>query len=501
MRRKALQTSSLPHNGQTGAAHSGVRLALEPGRLERVSAWGRASHALSWVFRPSRADDILEVFQLAQRHGVSVGLRGGGNSYGDAAYNSRGIVLDMRRFNRILEWNPQSGLIRVEPGVTLEQLWEYVLEDGWWPPVCTGTMKITLGGGAAMNVHGKNAYKVGPLGDHIMAFDLLLPTGEQLTCSRQQNSDLFYAAIGGLGMLGCFTSLTLQMKRIYSGLLEVWEIASPDLPTMMGQIQSLTESSDYLVGWVDGAAGGAQLGRGQIHRAVYLPPGADPQPQQTLRPERQHLPDTLFGFFPRSLMWRFMQPAMHNWGVRLVNEAKYRAATLKDGHHYRQPHAQFHFLLNYFPDWEKATGAGGLIQYQPFTPADRAPETLANLLRLSQRQGLLTYLGVLKRHKPDPFLLTHGLDGYSLALDFRVTQGNREALRRLVYAMDELVLAAGGRFYLAKDSTLRPEVARAYLGAEALAQFRALKQRCDPDELLQTNLWRRLLGAQAQGDG
>ncbi len=492
MNHEALKTSGRPHNGHTPGQRGRPGLELDPARLERVSAWGRASHTLSWVFRPSRADDLHDLFQLARRNGVSVGLRGGGNSYGDAAYNSRGIVLDLRRFNRILEWNPESGVIRVEPGVTLEQLWEYVLEDGWWPPVCTGTMKITLGGGAAMNVHGKNAYKVGPLGEHILAFDLLLPTGEERHCSRQENSDLFYAAIGGLGMLGCFTSLTLQMKRIYSGLLDVWELASPNLPSMIEQLQSLTSSSDYLVGWVDGTAGGAGLGRGQIHRANYLPPGADPQPHQTLRLERQHLPDTLLGFFPRSLMWRFMQPAMHSWGVRLVNEAKYRTSTLKDGHHYCQPHAQFHFLLNYFPDWEKSTGAGGLIQYQPFIPAGRAADALASLLRLSQQRGLLTYLGVLKRHKPDPFLLTHGLDGYSLAMDFRVTPGNREALQRLAYAMDEIVLEAGGRFYLAKDSTLRPEVVRAYLGAEALAQFHALKQRCDPESILQTNLWRRL---------
>lgn len=482
-----------PSNGQAASPARPARFELDAAHLQRVPAWGRASSSVSWVYRPNSAADVYALFQLARRHGLTVGLRGGGNSYGDAASNSEGLLLDLRRFNRILEWDPVSGVIRLEPGVTLAQLWQYVLEDGWWPPVCTGTMQITLGGGIAMNVHGKNAFKVGPIGDHVLAFDLLLPDGASLTCSREQNSDLFYAAIGGMGLLGCFTSLTLQMKRVYSGLLDIYAVAGRNLRELFAHFERLLPDSDYLVGWVDSVAGGSALGRGQIHQATYLLPGVDPDPQASLRLEHQNLPDTLFGFFPRSLMWRFMQPAMLPWGVRLVNEGKYRASVWQDGHHFRQPHAQFHFLLNYFPDWEKSVGPGGLIQYQPFIPAAHALDAFTELLRLSQARGLAPYLGVLKRHRPDLFLLTHGLDGYSLALDYRLTRANRPAVQALAQAMDEIVLAAGGRFYFAKDSTLRPAAAHTYLGADAMAQFKALKQRCDPDALLQTNLWRRLL--------
>ena len=175
-------------------------LTLDDSRLEEVRSWGGASTSVGWVYRPNTINGIAEVFQLAQREGVTVGFRGGGNSYGDAACNEGNIVLDITRLTRILDWNPQKGTVTVEPGVTLKQLWEYVLEDGWWPPVCTGTMHITIGGGAAMNVHGKNAYKVGTIGDNIIAFDLMLPNGEIISCSQTENSDIFHAAIGGFGM-------------------------------------------------------------------------------------------------------------------------------------------------------------------------------------------------------------------------------------------------------------------------------------------------------------
>jgi FAD/FMN-containing dehydrogenase len=163
---------------------------------------------------------------------------------------------------------------------------------------------------------------------------------------------------------------------------------------------------------------------------------------------------------------------------------------------YRQPHVQFHFLLDYVPDFKRAYGRGGLIQYQPFIPKETAGDAFREILSLCQRRGLPNYLTVLKRHKPDDFLMSYAVDGFSLAMDFRVTDANRQRLVWLAQEMDEIVLAAGGRFYIAKDSTLRPEVARAYLGDEVIARFRELKRRCDPDGLLETDLWRRVFPEQ-----
>ena len=487
------QVKAKPTSERAGAKRAPGHL-LPGDHLEEVRSWGGVSHSLSYVYRPATAEALQEVLLLAKRSGRSVGLRGGGNSYGDAAMNTENIVVDLRRMNRILEWNPETGRIRVEPGVTLAELWQYILEDGWWPPVATGTHFTTMGGSAAMNVHGKNAYKAGPIGDHILEFDLMLASGETITCSREANSDVFYAAIGGFGMLGIFTSLTLQMKRMYSGLLDVETRSLPNLHEMLAYFYENTGRSDYVVGWVDSLAGGRGLGRGDVHRANYLAEGVDPNPAQTLRLENQHLGPNLFGLVPRSIVWLFMSPMMNNAGALLVNNGKYLMGRVQGPRHYRQPHAQFHFLLDYVPDFKRAYGPGGLIQYQPFIPKETAEAAFGDILALCRRRGLPNYLTVLKRHKPDDFLMSYAVDGFSLAMDFRVTDDNRQRMGWLTQELDEIVLAAGGRFYFAKDSTLRPEVARAYLGDERIARFRALKQRCDPDGLLQTDLWRRVFG-------
>lgn len=454
-----------------------------------------ATSAICFVYRPSTIDGIREVLALAKERGVTVGMRGAGCSYGDASMNAEQIVLDLSRMTRILEWNPTTGVMKAEPGVTLKQVWEYAIEDGWWPYVVTGTMYPTIGGMAAMNVHGKNNFRVGPFGDHIREFEILVPTGQLLRCNRDENAEMFHAAIGGFGMLGCFTSITLEMKRVHSGWLRVEPISVDNVEQMIAVFEERKSGADYLVGWLDCFARGKEIGRGLIHQADYLPEGEDPLPAQSLRVESQELPDTFLHYFPKSIMWRLMKPFVNNLGMRLVNAAKHHSSRLLQNHHvHLQSHAGFAFLLDYAPNWKWSYKPDGLIQYQSFVPVERAAEVFRKQIELQQKYGLISFLGVFKRHRPDPFLMTHAVDGYSLALDFKVTRWNRRRLWQLAAEMDKLVIEAGGRFYFAKDSTLHAERLERYLGEERVQKFLEIKRKCDPENMLQTDLFRRVFG-------
>lgn len=460
--------------------------------LAPLENFGHSLRRLAYRYQPTHAEQVAELLRLAERAGLSVALRGAGRSYGDAALNGGQVVLDLGRMNRILEWDPASGVIRVEPGVSLEQLWKHTLPDGWWPPVVSGTMFPTLGGALAMNIHGKNNWHAGTLGEHVLAFTALLPNGEHLTCTPERNADLFYSLIGGAGLLGVFTSITLQLKRLRSGDVRVSAWARPRLADLLADLDACKDKHDYIVGWLDTTH---PSGRGQIHGADYLGEADDPQPARTLRLSHQVLPDTFFGLVPKSTMWFFMQFLMNNPGAALTNTGKYGlSATLENRRQYRQSLVAFNFLLDFVPNWERAYGRGGLIQYQTFLPLATAGQAWAEMLRLTQRRGRPAYLGVAKRHRPDRFLLTHAVDGYSLALDFQVTGGaGRARLQALADELNQIALAAGGRFYFAKDATLTPEAAARYLGPAVLEQLRALKRRCDPAEVLQSDLYRRVL--------
>lgn len=462
-------------------------------QFTQLENFGHSLKSSCYRIQVRKTDDIYEAFQLAKKYGLTVTARGTGLSYNDASLNSGGIVLDMTGMDQILEWDPATGVVRCESGVTLEKLWKKVEPDGWWPPVVSGTMKTTLGGCLSANIHGKNNFQKGTIGEHVTEFTAMLPTGALVTCSPEKNADLFYAMISGLGMLGVFTSVTMQMKRVHSGLISVDARPVRNLHEHLTDLLENAPHYDYIVGWLDTIARGKSLGRGQIHAANNLKEGEDPNAHETMKLSYQHLPDRLFGVMPKSLLHYFMNPFLNNLGVWGINTAKYVASLRR--HTFRQSHAEFHFLLDYVPDWERSFGRGGLIQYQSFLPKETAEDAWREMIQLSHQRGLPSYLGVTKRHRPDNFLLTHAVDGFSLAMDFRVTDGNRKRLSEQLQEFDRIVLSAGGRFYFAKNSETSAESTRAFLGEETIAKFKKLKKRCDPHGLLESDLYRRVFGS------
>lgn len=467
---------------------------LPPERIDRRTGFGLTGGADAYAYRPTTVDEIRSLFDLARRSGRQVVLRGRGRSYGDAATLPEAILIDLTRFDRVLEWDPVSGRLEAEAGITLGEVWRHTIEDGWWPPVVSGTMHVTLGGALAMNIHGKNHYAEGSLAEHVVEIDLLLPSGELSTLRPGHDDGLFEAVIGSAGLLGVITRIVLRLKRVHSGDVRVLPISCASWAEQFATFDSLLDSPsrpDYLVSWIDAFARGGGAGRGLVHAAWYTDESAARPASLSLR--HQELPDTLLGFVPKSRMWAYLRRLNNRFGMRLVNAAKYRASRLLgDGKSQPQSLAEFSFLLDYVPNWEWAYLPGGLIQHQAFVPREAAPQVFARQLALCRAAKYEPFLAVLKRHRPDPFLLTWALDGYSLALDFKVVPGRWSRLCDLCHRMNDLVLEHGGRFYFAKDSTLRPEDVRRYLGEDALARFSALRSRLDPEGLLATNLARRL---------
>ncbi|MBX7133870.1 MAG: FAD-binding oxidoreductase [Fimbriimonadaceae bacterium] len=449
-----------------------------------------------YAFRPTNVDEINEAFGAARETGRKVVLRGAGRSYGDAALGDEAVVLDLSRMDRILDWNPESGVLEAEGGATLAAIWRHCIEDGWWLPVVSGTMFPTLAGALAMNIHGKNHFKAGSLGEHVLEMEIVAPSG--MTQVLHPEDDLFSVVISSAGLLGVITRVRLQMHRVGSGDLRVlpiscrnWAEQFAAFDALVGDIQALNPNCpDYMVSWIDAYAKGANAGRGLIHAAWYTEERGEPV---SLRLGHQELPDTILGFIPKSVMWRFLKPWTNRFGMRMINAAKYRSSKmLGDGKPICQSLAGFSFLLDYVPNWKNAYLPHGFIQYQSFVPREASQEVFARQLDCAREAKLEPMLAVLKRHRPDPFLLTWALDGYSLALDFKVTGKNWRKLQDLCWRMNDLVLQAGGRFYFAKDSTLRPQDVHAYLGKDAIEKFRAAKRDLDPEGLLSSSLAERV---------
>ena len=196
---------------------------LQPMQTE-LTNWSKTARSQCYVYRVSDTRGIARALEAARAQHLSVIPHGAGHSYTDAALNTGGIVLDVTAMRKILSWDPVRGLIRVEPGVTLREIVQVCFKDGWWPFVSPSTPDVTIGGCAAMNVNGKNAWKCDPFGGYILSLEILLATGEACTLLPERDTELFRAFVGSMGLLGVITSITLQLQKIPSGYVTVSEL-------------------------------------------------------------------------------------------------------------------------------------------------------------------------------------------------------------------------------------------------------------------------------------
>jgi FAD/FMN-containing dehydrogenase len=441
------------------------------------------------VFRARDEADILEAVAAATAQGRSMIGRGAGHSYADPALNTHGAVLDFTGMHRILAWDAERGIMQVEPGVTLRELIRIAFADGWWPPVVPSTAEATIGGCVAMNVTSKNAWNTGSFGDHVLALTVLLPTGGVLALARECEPELFRAFVGSAGLLGFITSISLQLQRITSGLLDVRVRPVSSLSAVFDTFEE-EQSADLLEGLLDGFAAGAHLGRGIVTSTSY----SAVSDRASLRYPPPRVPAALTLGVVRGAT-TLCRPLVRS-GMRAANSAAYVWSRWWIGDRTRhKPLFQSTFYpLSAFAAYQAAL-PHGMQSLHAFVPRSCATAVFAEILRRSQVCGFMPLWCVVKRHRPDPFLLSYQVDGFSLETYYQLIPHGIQALHAMLLELMELVVQAGGRFHLAKDALLTPELFRRSMGDATVETFLRLKRRCDPDGLLQSDLYRRVFQA------
>ncbi len=462
-----------------------------PGAEARLTNWSKSAYSQCFVYKAGGAAEISRALAEARTRRLTVIPHGAGHSYTDAALNSGGAVIDVTPMHRILAWDAAQGIMRVEPGVTMRQVVQVAAQDGWWPVVSPSTPEVTIGGCAAMNVNGRNAWKCGPFGSHVLSLDVLLVNGESLTLAPEREPQLFQAFVGSMGLLGIITSITIQLEQISSGYVTIRRRYAHSFAEALTLFADEESSSDFMEAWIDGFATGAQLGRGILTCASLSDARGGPH-------SREAVPGTLGK----------LQTSLVNLAARLSRPVlmpvlKPAAQTANRAHYWwgqsgPQTTAQRRLLFPY-TYWPSAALIGyhgmfpdGVETFQAFVPREHAREIFERLLCYSQGQGCMPIWCVVKGHRRDPFLLSYQVDGFSLELNYQRTPQTAQKLKQVLQHMIQIVIEAGGRFYLAKDQFLTHAQYRQSLGAEAVDTFLQLKQRYDPEMTLQSDLFRRI---------
>jgi decaprenylphospho-beta-D-ribofuranose 2-oxidase len=417
---------------------------------------------------------VLRVIEAASPRGVIA--RGLGRSYGDAAQNSGGQVLDTTALSWTRDFDREGGAITVGAGTSLGALLRAVVPAGWFVPVLPGTRHVTVGGAIACDVHGKNHHRDGCFSRHVDWLTLATPDGGLRRVGPEDDQEAFKATCGGMGLTGLIVEARLRLLSVETSAVKVTTERCADLDALLERMEESDAAFKYSVAWIDCLAGGREMGRGVLTRGNHaltadLPPRRRGSPLALARSPSATVPPLRWGPLSR--------PA-----VRAFNEAWFRKAP-RDAVTIESV-GSFFYPLDGLRDWNRLYGAPGLLQYQAVVPPDGQDSVREMLTRLRTARAP-AFLAVLKRFGPGSGLLSFPIAGWTLAIDM---PAGHAGLPALLDALDELVAGAGGRVYLAKDSRLRPELLDVMY--EEIHDWRRIRSRLDPDEVLISDLARRL---------
>ena len=435
-----------------------------------MTGWGLYPTILG---RKDRARYLDEVQSFV---GEQVPLLPQGNcrSYGDACLFPR--VVSTLELKNLLDFDPERGVLRTQAGITLEEIIGFALPHGFFPPVTPGTKFPTLGGCIAADVHGKNHHLEGSIGNFVEELEMVLANGSFVRCSRRQNSDLFWATLGGMGLTGFIYAATLQLKKIPSAYIALRSLKTVNLPDTL---QVFAESQDdylYSMAWIDCLASGTGLGRGIVMLGNHAP-AATPAPTTDFK---------MHSMNQRNIPFHFPELVLNPFSMRSFNTLYYHRQLRRSSEstvHYDP----FFYPLDTIGRWNKIYGRRGFLQYQFAIPFANGLHVMEEILQRIAARGSGSFLAVLKAFGPQEGLLSFPIPGYTLALDFPLRD---HSIISFLHDLNKIVLRTGGRVYLAKDAILKREDFETMY--PKLEEFKKIKRLYDPQNHFRSQQSERL---------
>ena len=426
--------------------------------------WGRTSPSVSRVIKPL---DVAGI-EAAVMSGSAVIARGLGRSYGDAAQNAGGAVLDLATLNSIV-WG-EAGIVTVGAGLCLRDLINDAVPRGWFVPVTPGTSWVTIGGAIAADVHGKNHHRDGSFGAHVLRIGIVDGRGDRIDLTP--SDERFWATVGGMGLTGIIIDATVQMIPIPGRHMTVSTRRTADFDSTVEALMS-ADSARYSVAWLDSLATGAACGRGIVTFGEHSSDAGAGKGDAVAAP-RISAPE----IFPDQLLNRRTVAAFNSLWFRL-------APSHRDGQ--RQSLTEFFHPLDAVAHWNRVYGTRGFLQYQCVVPAGEL-EILRRIFTRFVDAQVPSFLTVLKRFgAASNAPLSFPIPGWTLTLDIPT---DVPGLPAILAAADDLVTHAGGRLYLAKDSRMPARLMP--LMYPRLGQWQAIRDAMDPSGVFTSDLGSRL---------
>lgn len=423
-----------------------------------ITGWGRFPVVTAKVYEPVDFSSLQNVLTSKNPESKIV-PRGAGRSYGDSSLSQS--VISSRFLDNFSELDEAKLTIRCGAGVTLDAILRVCVPRGWFLPVVPGTSLISVGGAIASDVHGKNHHIDGTFCEHVLAITLMLANGSLVNCSSGNNAELFHATCGGMGLTGVIVDATIQLRAVSGISIKRKSLIAENLKEIFELFEN-SSSHQYSVAWLDCLSTGSALGRSVLFVGDHCVDSTK-QPVISESRFRVNVPFST----PGILLNRYTM-SLFNKSYFELN--KRTAKTSTAGYN------SFFFPLDNIGNWNLLYGSRGFLQYQFIVPDDGAYEAISAVLNKVAKSGKGSFLSVLKKMGPsNTNILSFPMPGYTLAMDFKYER----YLFPLLEQLDDIVLAHGGRLYLAKDARMSEKVFKA--GYPQWEKFTEIKHKFDPD--------------------
>ena len=363
---------------------------------------------------------------------------GAGRSYGDVCLLDGGTLLPTRGLDRLLHFDPETGILRCEAGVTLAEILDFAVPRGFFLPVTPGTKYVTVGGAIANDIHGKNHHVAGTFGHHVPQFELMRSDGNRILCSQTVNPDWYAATIGGMGLTGLISWAEIRLRPIVSRLIDYRGQKFVGIEEFFALAQSAT--AEYTAAWIDCVSTGKNFARGIFMQGDHAnEPGVlkkSAEPWLTF-------PVDLPAFALNRVTMSAFNTAYYHKQLGKVR------ATQVD-------YEPFFYPLDSVLHWNRMYGRNGLLQFQNVLPHASGLEGMVQILKAITRAGLASFLAVIKFFGdiPSRGMMSFPQPGVMLALDFPIRP---EVSFDLVDRLGKITLEHGGRMYSAKDARMTAE--------------------------------------------
>jgi FAD/FMN-containing dehydrogenase len=393
----------------------------------KIYGWGRYPTIDAQVLLPqtrSACADLLKGNQIVLPRGMA-------RSYGDSANSASVIQSDY--LDHFIEFNESTGVLTCEAGVSIREILELIVPKGWFVPVTPGSSFVTIGGAIASDVHGKNHHLSGTFSEHLLSFDLLLGAGEIVSVTKDSYPDLFRATCGGMGLTGMILSASIQLKPIKSSQIHQTTIKANCLEAVCEQFEA-NHASTYSVAWIDCLAGGKRLGRSLLMLGEHGQDGT----LELGKKKSLNMPIDM----PSSILNHYSIKAFNSlYYHRIFSKTKTELVSFEP----------YFYPLDAIGNWNRLYGKAGFVQYQFVLPKAVGVKGLRQLLKVIVKSGKGSFLAVLKAFgKANENFLSFPIEGYTLALDFKMS----EETVQLIKLLDSMVVEMGGRIYLTKDALM-----------------------------------------------